>query len=97
MSTDSRTQRDDDLLQRIRGEFMEMPGLRLTTQQAQRLWALDDATCRRALTRLVESGFLRCTEGDYFVRRTEGTLTAAPLQMAKASSRSETFPHRTVS
>ena len=97
MSTDSLPRRDDDLLQRIRGEFMEMPGLRLTTRQAQRLWALDDATCRRALTSLVDSGFLRCTDEDYFVRRSEGTLTAAPLQMAKASTRSETFSHRTVS
>lgn len=97
MSTDSLVQRDDELLQRIRGEFMEMPGLRLTTRQAQRLWALDNTTCRRALDRLVESGFLRCTDGVHFLRRTEGTVTAPPPQMAKASIRPDTFPHRSAS
>ena len=33
--------RMDDVLQRIQGEFVEMPGLRLTAAQAQRLWGLD--------------------------------------------------------
>ena len=29
------------MLRRIQGEFREMPGLRLTCRQAQRLWNLD--------------------------------------------------------
>ena len=33
--------RIDQMLQRIQGEFVEMPGLRLTAAQAQRLWGLD--------------------------------------------------------
>ena len=37
--------RIEDVLQRIQGEFSEMPGLRLTPPQAQRLWGLDRATC----------------------------------------------------
>jgi hypothetical protein len=48
----------DALLSRIRGEFLEMPGLRLTCQQAQRLHGLDQALCQRALDRLVGAGFL---------------------------------------
>src|SRR4029079_7758828 len=43
----------DALLNRIRGEFLEMPGLRLTCEQAQRLYGLDPALCRRALWRLL--------------------------------------------
>jgi len=35
----------DDALIRIRGEYLEMPGLRLTTRQAQRLWHFDHARC----------------------------------------------------
>ena len=31
---------------RIRGEFLEMPGLRLTSAQAARLWHVDAATVR---------------------------------------------------
>lgn len=47
-----------DLLSRIRGEFLEMPGMRLTREQARRLWALDDATCQTLLDALVETRFL---------------------------------------
>jgi hypothetical protein len=30
-----------DALRRVKGEYLEMPGLRLTPAQAQRLWGLD--------------------------------------------------------
>jgi hypothetical protein len=46
------------LLLRIRGEFLEMPGLRLTVRQAMRLWHLDAETCEAALRLLVERRFL---------------------------------------
>lgn len=56
-----------ELLQRIRGEFLEMPGLRLTPEQARRLWSLDLDTCRRLLEALVEAKFLACNpDGTYF-------------------------------
>lgn len=56
----------DHLLERIQGEFAEMPGLRLTFHQAQRLWDLDASTCRRLLDALVGMGFLiRSPEGAY--------------------------------
>lgn len=55
-----------DLLQRIRGEYVEMPGLRLTAEQARRLWALDIGTCRSLLDTLVEAKFLvRSRDGKY--------------------------------
>lgn len=49
---------DADLLDRIRGEFLEMPGLHLTAPQARRLWSLDHETCERLLERLLASRFL---------------------------------------
>jgi hypothetical protein len=33
------------LFERVRAEYAEMPGLSVTLPQAQRLWALDRATC----------------------------------------------------
>jgi len=45
--------------QRIRGEYREMPGLRLKPEQAMRLWALERDTCQQALDRLVREGFLQ--------------------------------------
>lgn len=50
---------DSELLRVMRAEFLEMPGLRLTIAQAQRLWNLDRLTCERMLQTLVETGFLR--------------------------------------
>ena len=47
-----------DVLQRVRAEFLEMPGLRLTRAQARRLWALDEALCDAILATLVETRFL---------------------------------------
>lgn len=57
---------DEALLQRAYCEFLEMPGLRLTCLQAQRLWALDEWTCLQLLACLVETGFLcRSARGVY--------------------------------
>ena len=57
-----------DLLSRARGEYLEMPGLSLTLEQAQRLWALDCATCSRVLSSLVRAGFLRQRRDGSYVR-----------------------------
>jgi hypothetical protein len=51
------------ILERVRGEFNEMPGLRLTPEQAARLWALEPRTCGEVLQRLVASSFLRWSAG----------------------------------
>ena len=58
------------LLNRIRGEYLEMPGLRLTVPQALRLWGQPQDVCEYALSRLVEDGFLRRTADGAFVRHT---------------------------
>ena len=50
--------RQMELLSRIRGEFREMPGLRLSMEQAMRLWSLDRATCVDVLNELKERKFL---------------------------------------
>ena len=57
-----------DVLQRVQGEYIEMPGLRLTIAQAQRLWGLDRAVCDALLGALVEAKFLFRTRDGAFVR-----------------------------
>ena len=49
---------DEALLRRIRGEFREMPGMRLTIDQAMRLFMLDRHTCAGILDSLVAAHFL---------------------------------------
>ena len=46
------------MLSRVRAEFFEMPGLRLTEAQARRLWSLDRRTCEVLLAVLVDAKLL---------------------------------------
>ena len=54
-----RTRKEEDaLLRRVRGEYREMPGMRLTIEQAMRLWNTDRLTCAKVFNSLVASHFL---------------------------------------
>ena len=66
----------DQLLVRIRGEFGEMPVLRLTLAQACRLWQMDTATCEVVPHTLVEDLFL--------TRTPQGAFMALPMPRAAA-------------
>jgi hypothetical protein len=57
---------------RVRAEYLEMPGLCLTRDQARCLWGLDTQTCDRVLSHLVASGFLTITEHATYVRADGG-------------------------
>jgi len=57
-----------DLVGRIRAEFLEMPGLRLTVTQASRLWGLDEGSCKRVIDVLIGTAFLRWTPGGAVAR-----------------------------
>ena len=46
---------------RVRDDFLAMPGLELTVPQAVRLWQLGLDDCRFVLDALVDAGFLRWT------------------------------------
>ena len=54
---------------RIRAEYVEMPGLSLTALQAARLWGLDTARSKQALSMLVDSEFLLCDRQGLYRRR----------------------------
>lgn len=83
--------RVEDVLQRIQGEYLEMPGLRLTTAQAQRLWGLERDVCEALLAALVDTKFLCRTRDGAFVRPEGATPTrfasrlAVPERMKVAS------------
>jgi hypothetical protein len=66
MSDSQRLYDDQNLLRRICGEFLDMPGLRLTCAQAERLFGMDEDTCRRLMEALVADNFLaRSVRGMY--------------------------------
>ena len=69
----------DAIVRRIREEFREMPGLRLTVAQATRLWGLEHETCRAVIERLVIGSIIlhSCSETDmkrHFCRHPEAAL-----------------------
>ena len=74
--------RIEDVLQRVQGEFAEMPGLCLTAAQAQRLWGLDRDLCDRLLEALVEAKFLAQRRDGTFIRVDGGPKQAAPRSAA---------------
>ena len=49
------------LVDRVRCEFLEMPGLRLTIPQAARLWGLDLPSCEAVVDVLIRCEFLQRT------------------------------------
>jgi hypothetical protein len=56
----------EETLQRVQGEFREMPGLRLTPAQASRLWGLDAISSQALLDALVDARFLsRAADGSF--------------------------------
>ena len=62
------------LIDRIRAEYYEMPGLHVTLKQASRLWGADAAHCQLAMDTLVQSGFLVARRDGSYVRATEGKI-----------------------
>jgi hypothetical protein len=59
----------DDLVERIRAEFIEQPGLRLTEEQGCRLWQLDRPTLQHVLSRLTDASFLSLSPDGRYTRR----------------------------
>lgn len=57
-----------DWLALIQAEYLEIPGLSLTKEQAQRLWGLDAVTCNALMAALEEAGFLRRTDANRYIR-----------------------------
>jgi hypothetical protein len=68
------TSQDRELLDRIRAEYLEMPGMRLTLKQVQRLCGVDGVTCQIVLDSLVEVKFLCLKSDGAYARLTEGDL-----------------------
>ena len=80
------------LLTRIRAEYLEMPGLRLTIPQAQRLCGVEGAACKTALDALVAEQFLCLKPDGSYTRVTDGPSRAHPAKAQLSSDRSSHEP-----
>jgi hypothetical protein len=57
-----------DWLHLIRAEYLEIPGLRLTKPQVERLWSLDPVASEALLSALLDVKFLKRTRQGAYVR-----------------------------
>jgi hypothetical protein len=58
----------EEVIRRVRAEYLEMPGLQLTVAQAARLWQLDLVSSEALLSTLVQSRFLIKTRSEAYAR-----------------------------
>ena len=77
---------EEALVQRVRGEFHEMPGLRLTFAQACRLWQLDPTTCEVVLERLTRDGVLLQTRQCHYVAAPRPRPVVVPFDRPKRAA-----------
>jgi hypothetical protein len=75
------------MLKRVRAEYLEMSGLRLTLEQAQRLCGLERALCMMVLDALVDDKFL-CMKSNGVYARVSDVEMSRP-RAAKADLRPE--------
>ena len=61
-----------EAVRQVRSEYLEMPGLQLTPDQAARLWNFDRDLCDAVLATLVDTNFLVRTRNAAFTRRASG-------------------------
>jgi hypothetical protein len=72
------------LLTRLRAEFLEMPGLRLTREQAQRLCGVEQTICRLVLDALVDEKFLCVKSDGAYARFADGRHGPHPAKADRA-------------
>jgi hypothetical protein len=65
------------VLQRIRAEYLEMPGLTLRPEQVERLCGVDRSLCQAVLETLVESGFLAMRSDGGYARYSNPDISRA--------------------
>jgi hypothetical protein len=67
-----------DVVARIRGEYLDMPGMRLTIGQAQRLCGVDQTLCKAVLDSLVAAKFLCVRSDGIYARSGDGGAIPRP-------------------
>ena len=63
---------------RLRAEFLDLPGLRLTPEQARRLCGVELGNCAAALNTLVREKFLCAKADGTYARLTDGEPQPRP-------------------
>ena len=65
--------RQEQALERLRAEYLEMPGMRLKLEQVQRLCGIERSICQGALDLLVKANFLCVKSDGRYARLADGS------------------------
>jgi hypothetical protein len=74
-------------LERIRAEYQEMPGMKLTLEQVERLSGVDRSVCQQVLDALVNAKFLSLRGDRSYTRAQDGSRTRLPAAKADWNAR----------
>ena len=72
-----------DVIARVRAEFIEMPGLQLTLEQIQRLCGIEARVCSVVLDSLVRTKFLCANANGTYARLHDESIAHAHLASVK--------------
>jgi len=72
-------------LMRIENDYLEMPDLELTVEEAAKLWNMDPLKCLTLLEVLVDGGFLARSDAGGYMRADVGdfAVLARPMRAAR--------------
>jgi hypothetical protein len=76
-----------DVIKRLRAEYLQLPGLRLTAEQVQRLCGIERMMCQSVLDALVNAGFLCARSDGTYTRVTEGVVASRAAKADIAATR----------
>ena len=79
------------MLNRVRAEYLEMPGLRLTPEQTGRLCGVERALCQSVLDALVVEQFL-CVTSDGRYARVSDDVRSWPAPCQGSAENQPAFP-----
>jgi hypothetical protein len=82
---------EHDFLERIRAEYLEMPGMALRLEQVARLCGIERSVCQRVLDALVDAKFL-CVSADGAYARVSAEMNHR-ARPAKATLESPAVHH----
>jgi hypothetical protein len=83
-----------DIVERLRAEYLEMPGLHLTADQVQRLCGIERTVCQSVLDALIQAKFLSEKSDGHYARLTEGQFRSP--RPVKAELRADAFAHHAI-
>jgi len=67
----------EEVVDRVRAEYLEMPGMRLKAEQVQRLCGVERKVCQLVLDTLLDAKFLCVKPDGHYARLTEGHFSSS--------------------